>query len=113
MECWKREWEINYEKDFRSTNKQLIKLKAQVEKQKSKIVPLEISVEINKENIAKQEDIIKDLQERVKHLELEQRLGFKELRNRSSPIPSIGSFEYGHVTYKEEDTVQQHIEQHG
>lgn len=37
--------------------------------------------------------------------------GFKEMRNNSSLTNSTGSFQIGHIAYKEEETIEQHYEQ--
>lgn len=46
-------------------------MKMQLDKQRSRIVFLEVGVEINKEKLEKEEETIKDLLEQVKILEAE------------------------------------------
>jgi hypothetical protein len=89
----------------------LIRAKAQIEKNKGKLVQLEIGKESNREKLEEAEEKIKVLQDRVLKLELEQRPEFEKLRNSASPALSVGSLELDQMVAMEEDTVQKKYEQ--
>jgi hypothetical protein len=76
MEVWKKAWELQYEKDMKFTRRQLENMKSQMEKYKRKTMLMDVEVEVHREKLVEQDEIIKELQEKVKHLELEQSLGF-------------------------------------
>jgi chromosome segregation ATPase len=84
-----KKWEQNYARDLKATQRQMIKMKAQLEKHKGKIVLLEVGEESNREKLEEEEDMIRELQEKVKHLELEQKPGFEELRKSATQLHQL------------------------
>jgi hypothetical protein len=92
----------------------MLKMKAQLEKNKRKLIlnggrGREQSGEAGRERRPNQR-IARESQ----HLELEQNLGFAELRHSTSPMISVGSF--GHEQAEatmEEDTMEQHSKHSG
>ncbi len=91
------------QRNIKDTCKQPPTIKAQMDKQRSKTVSLEIGEERNKRKNAKHQDMIKDLQERVKQLELEKRLGFEAIRSMQT---SIGFFQLRHIAGNEEEAIE-------
>ena len=82
-------------------------IKSQLGKHNGKLVLLEVGEERNKEKLEEAMDKNKEFQEKVLHLELEQRLGFEELRNFASLVVSLGSLGQDQVAGIEEDAMHQ------
>lgn len=82
MEIWRRDWEHSYErehsyeKELKTTRKQMLRMKAQLEKHYRKIILMEVGEESTREKLEERENLIKELQERVRHLKLEKHPGF-------------------------------------
>lgn len=76
MEIWRRDWEHSYEKELKTTRKQMLRMKAQLEKHYRKIILMEVGEETKREKLEEREYLIKELQERVRHLKLEKHPGF-------------------------------------
>lgn len=107
MDKWRRDQKKDYNKDQGDLKKQLNRMKMQRDKQKSRIVFLEVGVEISKEKLAQKEETIKDPLERVKTLEAQQRARFAHFKIKSSLEASISSFQLEYKVVKEEETMEQ------
>jgi hypothetical protein len=85
-------------------------MKAQLEKHKGKIVLLEVGEDSNRENLKEEENMIMELQDKVKHLKLEQKPEIEELRKSVASIASVGTFGQDQATNLEEHTMDYNIE---
>jgi len=83
----------------------MIKMKSQLEKHKGKSVLLEIGEESNIDKL-EEEEMIRELQEKVRHLELKQKRGFEKLRKSVAPTTLVISFGQDQVVFMEEDIVE-------
>jgi hypothetical protein len=106
LEKRRKSWEHIYVKNLSATRRQLILMKTHWEKRKGKIVLMEVGEESNMENLVEQDHVIKELQEKVRHLELKQSLGFVELRHSPSPTVLVGSFGHEQARIMEEYTME-------
>ena len=66
-------------------------MKYHIKKHKGKIIMSKLSEECQNKKLEHEYAKIKKLQDKVLHLELEQRLGFEEIRNPISYEASVGS----------------------
>jgi hypothetical protein len=86
-------------------------MKSKLEKKKGKIILLEIGEERNRKKLEEDEDMIMEIQEIIKHLELYQKSGIEELRKSIVQVALIVFFGQDPVTTMEDDIVEQKIEQ--
>lgn len=70
----------------------MLRMNAQLQKHNRKTILMEVGEESKRNKLEEQLNFIKELQRRVRHLELEKISGFADLRYSALPAISVGYF---------------------